>query len=106
MNHTDDMDYADFIETGTNLANRIMDRVPQRWRPALAGDIEDGIQEPKFFMSLLMRILTEDHIPITPEERDTVIRLMTHRKMDLTPAETFNVTNSPTPQQPPPRPPN
>ncbi|MGH3715719.1 MAG: hypothetical protein ACRDT4_20010 [Micromonosporaceae bacterium] len=95
MHDTDEMGYAEFVETGTALANAIMNRIPERWREAVAVQIEDGIQWPAIFMEDLVTLLERDQVPITPAERDTVVRLMRHRKADLTPVERFNVIGTP-----------
>lgn len=100
MNDTGDMDYAEFVEVGTDLVTGIMPRIPERWREAIAMQIEDGIQEPKYFMEDLITLLERDRVPITPAERDTVVRLMKHRKLDLSPVERFNVTDSPLSHEP------
>ncbi|MGH3715463.1 MAG: hypothetical protein ACRDT4_18670 [Micromonosporaceae bacterium] len=94
MSDTDDMNYGDFVDSGTDLINGMLDRIPERWRDGFVEDIEDGIQEPKIFMTDLVLILERDQVPITQAERDTVVRLMKHRKMDLAPVERFNVTES------------
>lgn len=85
------MEWSDFVDTAAELVNQLMDRIPEQWREGLRHDVDDRIQEPRIFMRELVAVLAADYVPITPDERDVVVRLMTHRRMDLKPVEQFNV---------------
>ncbi|MGH3734670.1 MAG: hypothetical protein ACRDT6_03460 [Micromonosporaceae bacterium] len=44
-------------------------------------------------MRNLILLLEREQVPITLAERDTVVRLMKHRGLDLAPVDRFNVTD-------------
>ena len=95
MSDVDPMDWADFADIATALVNGIMDRIPEQWREGFVDDLEIRIQEPRIFMRNLMLVLTEDRVPITRAEADTMIRLMKHRRIDASVADRFNVVEAP-----------